>query len=326
MSVRSRQIIFLFLAAFFLISAPLIMIYAVGYRYNLTKKKLELTGALVLDSEPERARILINGVDAHKITPARFPRLLPDDYRVRMEKENYHAWEKTLTVTSKHTTFATDVLFFHSSAPENVSGEEIKKIRPAAPKTSDTYSYSGYLYSLTATSADTKLVRVAKGGPREEIAILKNGHYKFIPSPDDLLTLLDGERARLYVINPRLRDPIVLEERATLGEWSPSGKKLLLSDDFELHVYEPEKNEILFITRYGNMIKKALWLESEAHAILSFDNQLVGLELYSHGERYSPTLLEMKKISDLFLNNDMDTAYFLSETENEKKWFKLPIL
>lgn len=329
MSVRSRQIIFILLTIIFAASAPLLMLYASGYRYNFKKKILEKTGALVLDSTPEKARILINGNDAHKLSPARFPRLLPGEYVIRMEKEGYHWWEKTLRVESKRTTFATDVVFFKNTSALEVAPDELKTIK--TDSNSDgaaSYKEGNLIYFLKKNPSGVFLSSYPADRPQEkkEIALLHTGDYLFLPSPHNLLTLSDKKGARLYVIDPSIRDPILLEERATFGVWSPKNKKLLLSDDFELHIYEPERNQIQFITRYGKTIKKALWLESEAQIILTFDDAILGVELDSRGERYSPTLAEMKNISNLILNKDMDTVYFLSQTENGLKWFKLPIL
>ncbi|MBI2099121.1 PEGA domain-containing protein [Candidatus Uhrbacteria bacterium] len=453
MSIRARQFFFAILAALFIISAPLVILYATGYRYNFKKKLIEKTGSLVLDSAPKKARVLINGEDARKITPARFARLLPDDYRIRMEKTGYHPWEKTLPVTSKHTTFATDVTLFKIASPETVwegriskaapspdggkiaiispgaedetksddrliafslskpepkiifslaktrildalwspdgeniliktegaggqrffivnpaSGEQnqinmtakqafselvwgtrsdilfgtvkknngyaIYKLNPRSAGPAELlglggaaiYSSKQSIYTIAGDKNGSRLLELAadKAASPREILRLRPGKYKFLPSPENILTVVNEEEPRMYVISPSAEDPVILEERAHIGSWSPSDKKLIITDNFELQVFEPELNHIKFITRYGKQIKKALWIDSEAQVVLQFDDSILGLELDSRGERYSPTLAEAEMIFDLFFSKDGETAYFVSG-EREMKLFKLLI-
>ncbi len=449
MSIRARQFIFSILAVLFFVAVPLVIFYAIGYRYNFNKKTLEKTGSFVLDSKPQRARILIDGRDAHKLTPSRFTRLLPGDYRIRLEKENYYPWEKTLKVESKLTTFATDIVFFKNEAPTMPSSGGISSVFPSNDKKSaallapgssantdifiwDLSNQPKYRYSVNVPDSqpveiswspanDKILLKINGTSPRyfivpidgeavplasvtdrrfnsliwsgknnselwgsslagglhfyyrinlekkqeekigqggiilgqtgsrvyvlspagnglrllelnlanaketKEVAVIKNGNYHSVPSPENLLTLIDPEKNRLYLIDPSVKDGILFEQRANYASWSPSQKRLLLSDGFEINIYDHEKNSISFITRYGKIIKKALWLNSEAHVIIEFDDSVSGIELDSRDTRYSPTLVSGKEISDLFLDALTENAYFTAVTAEGRRIFRLPI-
>ena len=114
----------LFVGAFF-ISAPLVLLYTAGYRYDTKKHRVEKTGILQADSIPTGARIVLNDVVQKITTPASFTRILPEDYRVRFEKEGFFPWEKTVEVKSSETTFLTNALLFHDSLPRLVSSNDI---------------------------------------------------------------------------------------------------------------------------------------------------------------------------------------------------------
>lgn len=445
MSLRLRQIIFILLVIIFIAAAPSIIFYTAGYKYNFNKNKIEKTGSLVLDSIPPKARVLLNGRDAKKITPATFSHLLPDDYRIRLEKTGYYPWEKTLAVESNRTTFATDVVFLREAFPETVFEKDIKLVslspkedfaavisieekrteklsvwdlddkhwaRFSTPGKIDEISWSpsskyilvklagnpkffivpresgeiidiykltgrewqniiwseknddefyasaslgsgiyglykinlnnleikkigsggnkiwqqnSRLYTLVPSKNEVKLFEIFEMEPPKEIAILKSGDYSFLRSRTDVLMLSDKNKPLLYLLKPALNNPIVLETRATFAMWSPSFKKLLLSDDFELHLYDYDKNEVNFITRHGEPLKKALWLASEAHLLIAFANSIIGIELDSRDNRYSPTLVSGKNISDLFLADKTKMAYFTAETAKGRHLFKLEI-
>lgn len=443
MPLRLRQFIFAVLALFFVISAPLIILYTAGYKYNFNKNIVEKTGSLVLDSVPPKARILLNERDAHKLTPTTFSHLLPDDYRIRLEKEGYYPWEKTLPVTSKLTTFATDVVFFREASPEIPFNKKVKFVVPAplgasaafvsieknqaeelsvwnlenehsarftplgkidgldwspsakfilvktagrffaVPKEAGpaidifkiigrdwknfiwsennddelygsalesggaygiykinlnnkkavriasggnrVWQQNSHLYTLVTSNNGTKLLQISETERPVEIAALKAGDYTFLASRTDILMLADKTKSLLYLLKPELNDPILLETRATYAVWSPSFKKLMISDDFELRLYDYEKNEINFVTRHGEPVKKVLWLNSENHLIIEFGNSILGAELDYRDNNYSPTLASGKDISDLFLADKTKTAYFTAETAEGRRLFKLPV-
>lgn len=445
MSLRLRQLIFAILAAIFIVATPAIIFYAAGYRYNFDKNAIEKTGALVLDSLPPKAGIFLNGRNTGSVTPTAFNHLLPDDYLIRMEKDGYHPWEKTLDVTSGRTTFATNVLFFQNTSPQIAVQNKIKKIavspkndaavfaavssggktdelwlwnleggpelkfKPATTIEDLSWSATGKniliktkagsisrfyflakdsgtavslsaitgrdwrylawstdndsallgisgniaykintddkslkklgsdfaaiseegsrLFALLPAPKGVKLLEISEDVQKQpsEIAILKNGDYHFIKSRPGLITLLDSQAPRLYVLNPKLNNAILIEEKAGLASWSPSWKYLLLSDGFELHIFEPEKNEIKFLTRYGSYIKKALWIDSEEHLLLAFADSVWGIETDSRDNRYSPTLVSGKNLEDLFLDGSYATAFFTAETSSGRRLFALPV-
>lgn len=447
MPLRLRQLIFVVLAAIFVIAAPAVMFYAAGYRYNFDKNSVEKTGALVLDSAPAKAGITLNNRNTGRVTPASFNHLLPDDYLIRMEKDGYHAWEKTLSVVSGRTTFATNVLFFRNASPQIAVQNKIQKIvvspkndaaifttsETAAkadelwlwdmktdpklkfkPKTKiDDFAWSatgnniliktktgavskfyfitkdgteavsvsamtgkdwrylawsadndsiltgitlsgsavykinlsdkslkkigsGYtavweenskLFALLPGAKNLKLLEIFENTKKQpvEIAVLKKGNYNFIKSRPGLLTVLDTKTPQLYVIDPKLNNAVLIEEKASLTAWSPSWRYLLLSDGFELNIFEPEKNEIKFITRYGTYIKKALWINSEEHLLLEFNDSVWGIEIDSRDNRYSPTLVSGKNLEDLFFDAANQTVFFTAETNTSRRLFALPI-
>lgn len=108
MTRRFRLILTIIFAAGFLITAPLVLLYTAGYRYDLRKNRLHMTGLIQSDSVPDGATIFLNGVATDRLTPAPLTRLLPEEYRIRYEKDGYLPWEKDVEVWSGATTFVTE--------------------------------------------------------------------------------------------------------------------------------------------------------------------------------------------------------------------------
>lgn len=111
----SRQLItyiavFLFLA----IGTVAVILYGTGYRLNIGKGKLGFleTGLLVAKSQPDGASILING---HLTTATdNTIDLAPGEYRIRIAKDGYSSWEKTIKI-QKEVVAKIDALLFSTT-------------------------------------------------------------------------------------------------------------------------------------------------------------------------------------------------------------------
>ena len=126
MNMTLRRIIAAIFIIGFAVSAPLLLLYASGYRYSLKKAKLEKTGALTIKSEPTGAKIFLNGEEMPNKSPARIGNILPDDYLIAVKKDGYYSWTKTLSIKTQETTFAEDIILFKKSAPELAADQPIK--------------------------------------------------------------------------------------------------------------------------------------------------------------------------------------------------------
>src|SRR3989338_8433381 len=112
-----HQLVFLAFIALFLVSAPLVVLYTAGYRWQLSQG-VTRTGTLFVASVPDGAQIILNDVAEDERTPAVIKTLLPGEYRVRLEREEHLPWEKRLMVYENTTTFIDRVLLFADRAPE----------------------------------------------------------------------------------------------------------------------------------------------------------------------------------------------------------------
>lgn len=129
MTLRTRRILYCLFILAFLIITPIIWLYAAGYRLD-NGLVFHKTGILVLDTDPEGAKVYIDGKPHRSFlekilssessvtrTPIKLKNLIPGEYTVRLEKEGYHAWSKRVAVKPGGSTFAEDITLFKSSLP-----------------------------------------------------------------------------------------------------------------------------------------------------------------------------------------------------------------
>lgn len=117
MPLRLRRIIYWSFIALFLLVAPILVLYSMGYRYHWGKNRIEATGLIMLDGMPRDATVRIDGVIRAQRLPARIGGLGENEYTIRIEREGFHPWEQRVVVASGRTTLATDVLLFRDALP-----------------------------------------------------------------------------------------------------------------------------------------------------------------------------------------------------------------
>lgn len=123
-----RKITVLIFFILFLILAPLITAYSLGYRYDFKTGQVQKNGAFYIKSYPRNAEIFINNKKNKNKTPTQIVNMVPGLYTVRVDKENYVPWTKKLEIISGETTFAEDIVLFLTNRPKTILSLGSEKI------------------------------------------------------------------------------------------------------------------------------------------------------------------------------------------------------
>lgn len=119
MKQRTRKILFFILLLVFIVLAPILVLYVQGYRFDLANRKLTQTGGLFLKTIPKQAQIYLDGESSKRTDfffgSALIENLLPKKYKISVQKEGFHPWEKDLEVKEREVTEARNIILF----PEN---------------------------------------------------------------------------------------------------------------------------------------------------------------------------------------------------------------
>ncbi|MFA6524991.1 MAG: PEGA domain-containing protein [Patescibacteria group bacterium] len=125
MKKKYRRIYALSLVFVFIIVAPLLILYATGFRYDFNEYKVIKTGVLAVDSDPRNAQIEINGEATGAKTPKVVKNLFPGEYSVLIEKQGYFPWEKILPVFANQATTTERVSLLKTDGPTLVTEEKV---------------------------------------------------------------------------------------------------------------------------------------------------------------------------------------------------------
>lgn len=195
------------------------ILYAKGFKYS-PEAGISQQGLFLVKSQPEGASVYIN--DEETTFTNDTISLLPDEYRVSVEKEGHHKWSKNLTIKKDEVTEITAHLF--KSAP-SLSALTFNSASNPVPSR----DFTNLAY--TVLPAEAKLVAIS---PTEKPGLNNNLETEEKPQPTSLNPEING----LWIIE-MVNLPLGFSREArriTDGDltnasfvWSPNGREILLT-------------------------------------------------------------------------------------------------
>lgn len=130
MDIRIRRLIMTIFLLFFVITAPLLLLYASGYRYDFTRGRLQRTGNIFLEAPSIRSAYVYIDNQLYRETLSNkifVKNILPGEYTVNITKDGRYPWSKTLLVQPGLTTFVKDIVLFLISEPIQLTQQPMTK-------------------------------------------------------------------------------------------------------------------------------------------------------------------------------------------------------
>jgi len=257
MRKKSRKLLIVLLFAIFVVSAPAVILFTMGYRYNWKKHKPEKTGILSVSSRPSGALVAIEGKVTGRTTPSSFSRLLPEDYALQLAKDGYLPWKKTLSIRSGETTFAKNITLFRDTLPRSVMDGDVLRasFAPAADRV-----------ALLVAGEEWTELRVVDLASEEQVLLsrFESDAFKDMSiewSPDGAYVLLTGEHGTDGFIATAfdatgeqearpLQD--ILPKPAWSMHWSGNGDQLIAGTRAGLYVFRlNDQNEPVVLSPFA---------------------------------------------------------------------------
>ncbi|MBI5621571.1 PEGA domain-containing protein [Candidatus Falkowbacteria bacterium] len=258
LSLRVRRIIYLGFIILFLATAPLLVLYTAGYRYNFKKTAIQKVGALSVKPQPATADIYLNGqrqVGSRSDNTLRLNNLLPGQYQVTVSLDGYYPWEKTLEVSSNVNTFVNQAVLFKNNPPENIIDAPISQSLASTDKQLLAFQTSPGLQLINLNNEQVSLLN-QESDTAQLIA--------WSPDNANLLIKTEGQFIILNINNPD--SPLSLQAMVPTTfislTWDPQANYLLYGLDDRYRLYQinilTKTNRLLYTlpqqsgTRYGS--------------------------------------------------------------------------
>lgn len=253
LSKNTRLLIVIGMVIVFCIVAPLLILYARGYRYDFKNQAVHKVGMIMIAHDPLTANSTLDGQPpAFDITAfgyERFVDLEAGTYNVKVERDGYHSWEKKLEAFPEIITWARYVTLFRQD-PKLTDLVELNKIHAVdfSPNREWLIVIGEKNSVAEAVFYSLKSNRVVKEIPLNELWPKSGAKFQGIKAtfgPDStqvLLTLQNESSHFRHTIISRATEtnPINLEDlQPQLKEidWHPDTPSLLYATDINHNLF-----------------------------------------------------------------------------------------
>lgn len=273
MTQTKRKILFFTFFLIFIIATPLILMYAMGYKVG-SDFKLQKTGILIIETKPSGAKIFLNGKiqksilgnflnkeDSYIKTPAKIKNMKPGNYVIRLELDNYWAWEKKLTINEGQSTFIEDVNFFKNDSATIINNNEFDNITITKDKNFILGQNNDNIIMIDTGSEDYKVISTSS-----EQTFSTSSPYLFNLSPSNqrlatnisIINLIENKTELLFKNsigeNPLMlkwisENEIVYKNNNSINIYNTKdGSLTKIIEDENIQNIQPKENFLYYIT------------------------------------------------------------------------------
>lgn len=314
MPIYLRRIIFWLFVVTFTITGPLLVLYTAGYRLNWQNGHVIRTGVISISSVPRHATVWLDGEDTRQKTPHVFKQLLPHEYTVRLEKDNYIPWEGTVQVDSGQTVSLQNILLYLDAPSETLFDTHIQalSVNPSGSMIAYLTQQAGWnelwLYDLVLQ--EHQLIS-------QSVTVLDADELQLLWSSDGgyLVLFETNVGPRLYTA---AGDPLQIDLPAlpvTRVAWHPSNNHLLyLSTSSGLVQYDLSRGSSTLLEQTD---KQSIQLDASILTFADNGDQTEVQQIIGKDKRVLALLdsgnyeLVMRDRSFLLLQNDHEEIFLL---------------
>lgn len=302
-----RKALFFLFVGIFLISAPLVVLYTAGYRFNRTTSTVSQTGTLSLASTPRGATSYVNGIDIQDATPAVLQRLSPGTRKVRLARAGYHEWERTVQVQSGSTAYVTAPLFLQQSAVLLTEGGSAWNRALAANTPEPVALPSDIAFTPTSSGIEVSLITRSDNNL---LTLLPSDTYTPTLAEEGHLFVTNSKNELLYISLTHAQAAKTLGKDVVAFTWEPNEKLFAWTDGLEVQLFSPISLSQELITRLSDPVSALTFAHSGESLVLASTQGLLGIDLLSYVDgRMQTSLASFSEPTTAWFTEDGSVAY-----------------
>jgi hypothetical protein len=214
----------------FVIGAPCLILHTAGYRVDWSQKRLFKTSLISVNTEPEGATVILNGVTQKNKTPLFLSDLLPGTYTIQLSKDGFLPWQDSIALQSKQAAVLGTIDLIVNQTPQLLINRPVTQIM-TTPDHTAAFVFSqadGQLVLERLTLPDNSVQNLGTYASDSALLSAPLDNRILITNPTDL-------RAKYFLIdaksptNPLPLDFISADLRQ--WQWISNNELLALSTD-----------------------------------------------------------------------------------------------
>ncbi len=251
-----------------LLGAAIIYLYSSGYRIDIFKREISITGVITIQSDPNLAEMYINQENVGR-TP-RSHVLKVGDYDISLKKESYKDWNKKITVAEGKSTPLFPFLVYDTTASKEKwqSDGLIEKIWMNETRNNILFLQkdSNSSYSLWEYTINTPIWDFSTNPSK--ILSLESNKIAISISPNGqraILTSTASDTTSFYLLNTQQLNTLGSSNQLPFGSyskstisWSKNNRYIVFDSSKELLSYDIEKQTFTTLLK-KDASQKYIW-------------------------------------------------------------------
>jgi hypothetical protein len=237
----------IFVSAFFVLS-PIMIIYAMGFRFDWSTHKLIGRGGLSVDINPKIGDVYLNNI---KLEKNRFNKkveiknIIPDKYKLIIKTPNYYDWSKEIEITGNKTIYVKQINLIKKDSPKILIDKKIDNF-----SISENKNYIAYIINENDKKT-LRLLNIEKNKD-EKIFALDNQKYKieWMKEKECAVVYLEKEikEPKIFCINEEgIKNSLIKSESEKIQklQWINKGDnpEIFYSTSKKLYSFKPLINQ-----------------------------------------------------------------------------------
>lgn len=160
MRLRNRFILIGIGIVLFIMAAPMIILFARGYKFDYETRQIVKTGSLIIKVEPEKTQVYLNDKLQKNNAPSTYRFILPGDYDIKIAKDGYYPWSKRLGIKSELVTWANlnrEFVTLFLIRPELIKTTKINLAAISADNSELVYATNEGIFTATEKNGSQKI-------------------------------------------------------------------------------------------------------------------------------------------------------------------------
>ena len=241
MSGEQKIRVFLFYLglSIFLIGLPVILSFALSYKFNPRTLRFAKAGLVALKTQPAGASVYLNGKLLNDKTPTTINELLPGNYSVKLELEKYYPWEEEVNVLPGQVARLDKIIFF--PLRPNIQQLNIENVAYfwLEPAENSVYYINKEGNVIYKSALDGDNFKAIASIPMSAASFKK---WKISPDKEKLLCFNSRQIAVVYLKEPASRYFILDYAHHRINDifWHSDSYHLILFTDRDIEVLEAD--------------------------------------------------------------------------------------
>lgn len=260
-------IFFVFIAS---ILGTILVLYALGYRYDLKNKKIVLVSVVYLNSQPQGADVYLEGKHLGK-TKLIFPKITPGLYNLSLKKDGFYDWSANINIEPYSLVEISPALFYQK--PQTITSVSFDKLL-AFQKGKILYQNKGSFFIKNINSES----------PAEKITLPQQQNISFSPSAEYLAVetekewlLFDGGKTILTKPETKLKKWLITDAGLiyflnTKNELWQANQQKTEKKYSDIKDFDFKENKLWLLTKKGELLAKSLATETQAEKTIPVAN------------------------------------------------------